>query len=121
MYEVKLEISFPASHQVALAGSELEPLHEHNWTVRARLAGPKLSPDGLLVDFTIIKQLLGKIADKLRGKDLTRAEAFAGQNPSAENVARYFYEQLKSRFDQDVTLMAVTVQEAAGCWATYQP
>ena len=121
MYEVKVEISFPARHQVALAGAELEPLHEHDWTVRARLAGPKLFSDGLLVDFTIIKQLLEKIADKLRGKDLTQVAAFNGQNPSAENVARYFCEQLKGQFDPAVTLIGVAVQEAPGCWAAYQP
>ena len=39
MYEVEVEISFPASHQVALAGFELKPLHEHNWRVRVELEG----------------------------------------------------------------------------------
>ena len=121
MYEVEVEIIFPASHQVNLAGGEFEPLHEHNWRVRADLAGEKLSPDGLLVDFTIVKQLLEQIADNLHGRDLTQVAALAGESPSAENVARYFYEQLKGRFAPDVRLIAVTVQEAPGCWATYRP
>ena len=121
MYEVEVEISFPASHQVNLAGGMLEPLHEHAWRVRAEFQGQKLDPAGLLVDFTIVKQLLEQIADKLRGRDLTQVAALAGENPSAENVARYFYEQLKGRFGPAVRLIAVAVQEAPGCWASYRP
>src|SRR4030067_566088 len=103
-------IIFPTRHQVGLAGGDFEPLHEHNWRVRAELAGENLRPDGLLVDFTIVKQLLEQIADKLRGRDLTQVAALAGRSPSAENVARYFYEQLKGRFAPAVRLIAVTVQ-----------
>jgi len=121
MYEIEVEVSFPASHQVSLAGGEPEPLHEHNWKVRAKLAGEKLGPDGLLVDFAIVKQLLEQIADKLRRKDLRRVAVLAGQTCSAENVARYFYEQLQGRFGQAVRLIAVAVQEAPGCWASYRP
>ena len=120
MYEIEVEVSFPASHQVSLTGGEPELLHEHTWTVRAKLAGRKLSADGILVDFTIVKQLLGQIADKLKGKDLGRVTVLAQQNPSAENVARYFYEQLQGGFGPDVQLIGVAVQEAPGCWASYR-
>ena len=122
MYEVEVEISFPASHQVKLAGAALEPVHEHNWRVRATLAGEKLIADGILVDFIFVKQLLKKIADKLQGKDLSKVPVLTGRNPSAENVARFFYEQLQDgQFGPGVRLIAVAVQEAAGCWAVYQP
>lgn len=120
MYEVEVEISFPARHQVSLPGSELEPLHEHNWTVRARLAGQKLSPDGILVDFTLVKQILEKIADEFRGKDLGKVRILAGENPSAENLARCFYQQLEGQFAPDVSLVQVAVQEAQGCWVLYR-
>ena len=61
MYEVEVEISFPASHQVHLSGAEPEAVHEHNWRVRAKLGGEKLSPDGILVDFILVKQILAEI------------------------------------------------------------
>ena len=120
MYEVEVEISFPASHQVKLAGAELEGLHEHNWRVRATLAGEKLSADGILVDFILVKQILEEIADKLRGKNLAEEHILDGENPSAENLARYFYEQLNGRFGPQVSLAEVAVQEAEGCWAIYR-
>lgn len=121
MYEVEVEISFPASHQVHLAGTQLEEVHEHNWKVRSKLAGKELSPDGILVDFILVKQLLEKIADKFRGKDLGKVRILPGKNPSAENLSRYFYEQLEGRFGREVSLVQVAVQEAQGCWAVYRP
>ena len=62
------------------------------------------------------KKQLGEIADKLEGRDLSKLPGLIGKNPSAENVARYFYEQLRGRFGGDVRLAAVRVEEAKGCW-----
>ena len=120
MYEVAVEISFAAKHQLRLGDEALEVLHEHNWRVRVELEGEELGPDGVLVDFVKVKKLLGEIADKLRGKDLGEVAELADKNPSAENVARYFYEQLRGRFEADVGLAAVRVEEAPGCWGGYR-
>ena len=84
------------------------------------LEGGKLGPDGVLVDFVKVKKLLAEIADKLRGKDLGEVAEPAERSPSAENVARYFYEQLRGRFEADVRLAAVRVEEAPGCWGGYR-
>ena len=121
MYEVSVEISFSAKHQLRLGDEGPEPLHEHNWRVRVELEGEELGVEGLLVDFVKVKKLLGKIADKLRGRDLSEVAGLAERNPSAENVAHYFYEQLGGRFDGDVRLARVRVEEAGGCWASYWP
>ena len=115
-----MEISFSAKHQLRLGQGALEQLHEHTWRVRVELQGPELAEEGLLVDFLKVKKLLGEIADKLKGRDLTNLPGLIGKNPSAENVARYFYEQLRGRFDIGVRLAGVTVAEAPGCWAAYR-
>ena len=120
MYEVLVEISFRASHQLGLGGGEPEPLHEHNSRVWVELEGGKVGPEGLLVDFVKVKKLLAEIADKLRGKNLGEVAELAQRGPSAENVARYFYEQLRGRFEAGVRLAAVTVEEAPGCWGGYR-
>ena len=120
MYEVAVEISFSAKHQLRLGDEGPEPLHEHSWRVRVELEGEELGPDGLLVDFVKVKKLLAEIADKLRGKALSEVPGLADKNASAENVARYFYEQLRGRFDAGVRLARVTVREAPGCRAGYR-
>ena len=120
MYEVAVEISFLATHQLKLGDGGAEPLHEHNWRVRVELEGNERGAEGMLVDFVKVKKLLGEIADKLRGKDLGEVPGLAEKNPSAENVARYFYEQLRGRFGGDVRLAGVRVEEAKGCWGGYR-
>lgn len=120
MYEVAVEISFLAKHQLTLGHDALEELHEHNWRVRVELEGENLGPDGLLVDFVKIKKLLAKIADKLKGKSLNEVPELADKNPSAEKLAHYFYQQLQGQFDTGVRLAKVTVEEAPGCWGAYR-
>ena len=120
MYEVAVEIAFTAKHQLRLGHEGPEPLHEHSWRVRVELQGQKLTGDALLVDFVKVKKMLSEIADKLSGTDLGQVPDLAGKNPSAENVARYFYEQLRGRFGGDVRLAAVRVEEAKGCWGGYR-
>ena len=120
MYEVAVEISFVAKHQLSLGDEGPEPLHEHDWRVRVELHGQELAPDGILVDFLKVKKQLAEIADKLSGQDLTKLPGLIGKNPSAENVAHYFYQQLRGRFDPGVRLARVAVQEAPGCWGAYR-
>ncbi len=120
MYEVVVEISFLATHQLRLGDEGAEPLHEHNWRVRVELEGNELGADGMLVDFVKVKKLLGEIADKLKGRDLSKLPGLISKNPSAENVARYFYEQLGGRFGGDARLAGVRVEEAKGCWGGYR-
>jgi 6-pyruvoyltetrahydropterin/6-carboxytetrahydropterin synthase len=120
LYEVAVEISFLAKHQLRLGSGGLEELHEHNWRVRLELEGENLSPDGLLIDFVKVKKILAEIADKLDGKSLADVIELADKNPSAENLAYYFHQQLKGRFDMGVRLTQVAVEEAPGCWAAYR-
>ena len=120
LYEVAVEISFKAKHQLRLGSGGLEGLHEHNWRVRLELEGEDLGPDGLLVDFIKVKKLLAEIADKLSGKNLSEVPELVDKNPSAENLAHYFYQQLQGRFDMGVRLAQVAVEEAPGCWGAYR-
>ncbi len=120
MYEVAVEISFMAEHQLTLGHDVLEELHEHNWRVRVELEAQELPADGMLVDFVKIKKLLAEIADKLSGKNLGKLPELADKNPSAENLAHYFYHQLQGRLDQGVCLTRVAVEEAPGCWGAYR-
>ena len=51
--------------------------------------------------------------------NLEEIEFFAGNNPSAENVAFYIYKQLKPRLPAGVTLDFVKVMENPGCYAKF--
>ncbi|MCH7807882.1 MAG: 6-carboxytetrahydropterin synthase [Planctomycetes bacterium] len=118
MYMVTVEGSFCAVHRVRLGDGTLEPLHGHDWQVRACFAGRDLDDSGMVVDFEAARSALQSTLDKLAHVDLNEHEGFAGLNPTAEVVARYVFDRLR---DEGLTaIRRVDVTEAPGCSATFE-
>jgi 6-pyruvoyltetrahydropterin/6-carboxytetrahydropterin synthase len=69
-------------------------VHGHNYRVRVTLEGPQLDSIGLLVDFTQLKQVMREIISALDHQFINDLEAFRTVNPSAENLAKYFYDEV---------------------------
>jgi len=68
--------------------------HGHNYRVRVTLEGPQLDSIGLLCDFTQLKHVMREIIGGLDHQFMNDLEAFRTVNPSAENMAKYFYDQI---------------------------
>jgi len=121
MFSVILETVFFAGHQITFADGTVEDLHEHEWVVRAAVESGKLDEQGFVVDFLWLKERLQTIADGLVTARLEEHPYFveAGVNASAENVAKYIFEELGPLIESDAKLASVEVQESPGCWAKY--
>lgn len=112
MYKVRVSRSFSAAHRIREQGGKCEQLHGHNYRVEVVVASPVLNEPGMVVDFNHLKSELEKILPD--HKLLNELYAF---NPTAENLARHFFERLKGRFP----VSRVRVWENDECWAEYQP
>jgi 6-pyruvoyltetrahydropterin/6-carboxytetrahydropterin synthase len=123
MYEVTVEASFSSGHYLRNYKGKCENPHGHNYKVRVTLAGAELDAAGLLVDFKLLKQLLRPVIDRIDHQMLNDLEPFNELNPSAENLAKYFYdqisEQLASLTQGRVRVKHVTIWETDTCTATY--
>lgn len=119
MYEVSVEAIFSASHRLRLYDGELEPPHGHDWRVTATFRGDALDAIGVLVDFVEAQQRLSEIAGRLHHTELGDNPLLAGQNPSAEIVAKTIFDALGENAQLAATLHRVRVTEAPGCAATY--
>jgi len=120
VYEVCCETTFNATHRLTQNGQLLEPLHGHDWHVEAVAAGEQLDPAGLLIDFVLLKRALDETASALHHTDLNARSEFASLSPSAEIVARHFFDEIVRRLGASGgTLSRVRVVEAPGCSATY--
>jgi 6-pyruvoyltetrahydropterin/6-carboxytetrahydropterin synthase len=119
MYEVAVTTTFEATHALRMYDGEYEPVHSHDWRVRSRFVGPELDEIGVLVDFEYVVARLRAITDPLAGTHLNEWSALRGRAPSAEHVARAFFELLSADATLARSLYSVTVTEAAGCDATY--
>jgi len=69
-------------------------VHGHNYRVRVTIAGPQLDSIGLLVDFTELKRVVREIIAGLDHQFINDLAPFQSVNPSAENLAKYFYDQV---------------------------
>ena len=92
MFEVSVEDTFAAGHALRGYRGKCENPHGHNYKVRVTLAGETLDAIGLLYDFKDLKLVMNEVIDRLDHQFLNDIDPFRQQNPSAENMARYFYE-----------------------------
>lgn len=121
MFSASIETVFFAGHQISFADGGVEDLHEHEWVVRAVVESDKLDDQGFVVDFLWLKEHLQKITNGLVTARLEEHPYFveAGVNASAENVAKYIFDELGPLMKGDAKLASVEVQESPGCWAKY--
>ena len=97
MYYIKKTFEISASHQLHLTyESKCEQLHGHNWIVTIHCKSRELDENGMVVDFTHIKQL---IRDRLDHSNLNDILPF---NPTAENIARWICDQIPQAYRVDV-------------------
>lgn len=124
MFEITVEESFAAGHYLREYKGKCENPHGHNYKVRVTLAGSELDKAGLLVDFKDLKDLMKPVIERLDHQMMNDLTPFKTVNPSAENLARHFYEEtaakLKSVTNGRVRVKEVTVWETDATTATYR-
>jgi 6-pyruvoyltetrahydropterin/6-carboxytetrahydropterin synthase len=123
MFEVSVEETFAAGHALRGYRGKCENPHGHNYKVRVTVTGKELDNIGLLWDFRDLKSAMGQIIERLDHQYLNDLEPFRVDNPSAENMAKYFYDETRARLHQAtqgrVQVKDVTVWETDSTTATY--
>lgn len=124
MFEVSVDESFAAAHNLRNYHGKCEDLHGHNYKVRVTLAGKELDSAGLLYDFIHLKQVIQGVIRSLDHKYLNELKPFDALNPSAENIARYIYDETANQLlksSNGAGVSSVTVWETDTAAATYRP
>ncbi len=111
MYRIMVSSSFSAAHQIKGGDGRCEQMHGHNYRVEVVVATKNLNPPGVVVDFIELREKLNSILPDHRL--LNEVYNF---NPTAENLARYFFDRLA----QDYPVVRVRVWENDTCWAEYE-
>jgi 6-pyruvoyltetrahydropterin/6-carboxytetrahydropterin synthase len=120
MFIISVERRFRASHQLILPDGSKEPVHNHDWVVAAKVGCEKLNNMGVVMNFQKLQAMIDEIVAGFNNKALETVGYFKQNNPSAENVSKYRYEQLRMELPEGVKLQSVRVVEEPGCSATYQ-
>ncbi len=123
MFEVSVEDDFAAGHYLRGYRGKCEKPHGHNYKVRITLEGEKLDNIGLLLDFRELKAAMNDVIDRLDHQMVNEIEPFTTVNPTAENMAKYFYDELNTSLgkttDGRVRVKLVKLWETDTTTATY--
>jgi 6-pyruvoyltetrahydropterin/6-carboxytetrahydropterin synthase len=111
-YEVSVETTFAASHQLRGYRGDIEPLHGHNFRVEAFVSTETLAELGVVIDFIELEAELRKIVAPFDHRHVNEIPPFDRENPTTENLARFVFEQLEPRLPKGVALRRVRVWEA---------
>lgn len=124
MFEVSVEQSFAAGHALRNYKGACENVHGHNFKVRVTLEGASLDHTGMLVDFLDVKASMQDVISDLDHRFLNDVPPFDVINPSAENIAEYFYKQMSPGLAGNIVpvrIREVCVWETDVQSATYRP
>ena len=120
MYELTIETTFAAAHQLRGYDGKCENLHGHNWKVQVHVIAESLNDIDIAIDFHDLKRMANEIVAPLDHSYLNDKFPFTEKNPSSENIARFVYDGMKKKVnDEYVRLTAVTVWESENASATY--
>ena len=123
MYEVTVEDTFAAGHYLRNYKGKCENPHGHNYRIRVTLAGHELDQAGLLLDFKNLRAVMKPVIDRLDHQMINDLEPFTTINPSAENLAKYFYNEtnalMQTQTQGRVSVKMVKVFETDETTATY--
>jgi len=123
MFEVTVQETFSSGHYLRNYKGKCENPHGHNYRVRVTLAGAELDHAGLLVDFKDLKQVMKPTIDYLDHRMINDLEPFTVLNPTAENLAKYFFDEcnrgLASLTRGRVHVKQVTIWETDSSIASY--
>jgi 6-pyruvoyltetrahydropterin/6-carboxytetrahydropterin synthase len=123
MFQITVEDTFAAGHYLRNYRGKCENPHGHNYKVRVTLCGEELDRAGLLLDFKDLKEVMRDVVDRLDHQMMNDLEPFKVVNPSAENLAKYFYDETQKKLcsvsNGRVRVKDVTVWETETTTATY--
>lgn len=128
-------LEFDAAHRVTRHGSKCRNLHGHRYVVELTAGAPALDDKGFVVDFGVLKELIGAWIDErldhgFIGLETDSLVPFVRDmgwklytmpvEPTAENIAQEICERGRELLrGTGIELLAVRVYETPNCWADY--
>jgi 6-pyruvoyltetrahydropterin/6-carboxytetrahydropterin synthase len=124
VYRVSKQLWFCAAHQVRLSEDRCEDLHGHNYRLVVHAEATRLDRTSYVLDFARLKKTAVAAAARFDHGNINEIEPFqeGGLNPTAEELARFFWEELARELDDDrVHICRVEVFETENNRAEYVP
>ena len=111
-YTLKILADFASAHTLRDYPGDCSRMHGHNWKVEVEVTATALNEYEMGMDFKTIKTATRDLAKTLDHRYLNDIPPFDVRNPTAENIAQYFYQRLSDTLNiSTARVSAVTLWE----------
>ena len=111
-YTLKILADFASAHTLRDYPGDCSRMHGHNWKVEVEVTATALNEYEMGMDFKTIKTATRELAKTLDHRYLNDIPPFDVRNPTAENIAQYFYQHLSDTLNINTArVSAVTLWE----------
>lgn len=121
-YRIRIHDIFESAHYLYKYykdGSD-EELHGHTFEAELFIDSPELH-NGISVDFLEIRKNFETLCKKLDHTLLNEIDPFSKQNPTAENLARFFYDELRQYVPAVARISEIRIWEGPQNHASFIP
>ena len=111
-YTLKILADFASAHTLRDYPGDCSRMHGHNWKLEVEVTATSLNNHSMGMDFKTIKTATRELAKTLDHRYLNDIPPFDTLNPTAENIAQYFYQNLSNTLNIDsAKISGVTLWE----------
>ena len=111
---VRRRFRFEAAHRLPRHPGKCRELHGHSYELVVTVDGPVEDVSGMVVDFSDLKKTVREaVVDRLDHRSINDVM----ENPTAENMAQWIWQQLNSRVSG---LVEVELFETRDCSVVYR-
>ena len=119
-YTLKILADFASAHTLRDYPGDCSRMHGHNWKVEVEVTATALNEYEMGMDFKTIKTATRELAKTLDHRYLNDIPPFDVRNPTAENIAQYFYQHLRDTLNINTArVSAVTLWETERACVRY--
>jgi 6-pyruvoyltetrahydropterin/6-carboxytetrahydropterin synthase len=120
IYTLKILTDFASAHTLRGYPGECRRMHGHNWKLEVEITAQALDQHGMAIDFKVIKRSTRELCAQLDHRYLNDIPPFDRINPTAENLATFFYHGLREKLnDERVQVSAITLWETERACVRY--
>ncbi|MDR0933440.1 MAG: 6-carboxytetrahydropterin synthase QueD [Victivallales bacterium] len=120
MFEIEIDRSFSAAHQLRGYNGDCCNLHGHNYKVTVVVRSQEQDEIGIALDFKKLKGELDALLAVYDHSNLSDLPEFKSVNPTSENLAKHIYRKISEKMNNgSIKVNRVRIGESEHSAVTY--
>ena len=120
VYTLSIETAISAAHLLRDYEGPCSRIHGHNWKIRVEVSANELDKHGIAIDFLDLKKITWQVVGPFDHNNFNKIPPFDKLNPTAENIVKYFYDEIEKLLPSDILMKSIRLWETEKYAVEYQ-